>query len=235
MTPHEANAQDHCFRQEVWELIPWYANGTLEGREREEVETHLSTCPSCQAELRRCRDIATAVHADGETSWAPSPGYFSQMLSLIDAAEASGTQDGGWWERLRARWARHFLVLQSAPRLFRWALAAQGAMILLLAWVVAWQVPSSPGPLYRTLSDGGDRVSQGQAHIQVVFADDITEKELRALLTSVEGTIVHGPSSEGVYTVELPLSGNSPDLIDPILGAVRAHRKVRLAEPTFFR
>jgi putative zinc finger protein len=235
MTPHEANARNHCFHQEVWELIPWYANGTLEGRECDEVETHLSTCSSCQTELRRCRDIASAVHAAGETSWSPSPRHFSQMLARIDATEASGTQDGGWWERLRAQYARHFLALQSTPRLFRWALAAQGAMILLLAGVLVWQEPSSSGPLYRTLSDGGDHVSQGQAHIQVVFADDITEKELRALLTGVGGTIVNGPSSEGVYTVALPLFGNSPDLVDPILGAVRAHRKVRLAEPTFTR
>ena len=232
MTPHEANARNHRFHQEVWELLPWYANGTLEGRECEEVEMHLLTCTSCQAELRHCRDIGTAIHAAGETAWSPTPGHFPRLLARIDAAEARGSQDGGWWERLRAQCARHLLVLQSTPRMVRWTLAAQGAMILLLAGVLVWQGPFSPGPLYRTLSDGGDHVPQGQAHIQVVFADDITEKELRALLTSVGGTIVKGPSSEGVYTVELPLSGNSPDLVDPILEAMRAHRKVRLAEPT---
>jgi hypothetical protein len=231
MTPHEVNARNNRSHREVWELLPWYANDTLEGRERQAVETHLLTCASCQAELKRCRDIGTAVHAAGQTAWSPSPDHFSRLLARIDAAEARGDQDGGWWDRLRAQFARPLLALQSMPRLVRWALAAQGAMILLLAGVLVWQEPFSSGPLYRTLSDGSDQVPQGQVHIQVVFAEDITEKELRALLTSLEGTIVKGPSALGVYTVEIPVSEGSPDLIDSIVEAVRAHQKVRLAEP----
>jgi anti-sigma factor RsiW len=232
MMRHDPTSRTHHGHQGVWELLPWYANGTLDGREGEEVEMHLSTCTACQEELKRCRDVATAVHKAGETAWSPSPGHFSQLLAHMDAAEAQEALDGGWRERLRARYTRSFLVLQRMPRIVRWALVAQGAMILLLASVLVWQVPFLPGPLYRTLSDGSDHVSQGQAHIQVVFADDITEKEIRALLTSVGGTIVNGPSSLGAYTVEILLSGSSPDLVDPVLGAVRAHRKVRLAEPT---
>jgi hypothetical protein len=231
MMQHDANSRNHHFHQEVWELIPWYANGTLEGRECEDVKAHLPTCTVCQAELKRCRDIATAVHTAGEAAWSPSPGHFSQLLAHIDAAEARGTQEGGWWERLHAQGARSLLALQGTPRLVRWALVAQGAMILLLASVLVWQEPFSPEPLYQTLSDGTDHVPKGQAHIQVVFADDLMERELRALLTSMGGTIVKGPSSEGVYTVELPLSGSSPDLVDPVLDALRKHRKVLLAEP----
>lgn len=113
-----------------------------------------------------------------------------------------------------------------------WTLAAQGAMILLLVGALVWQAPSSQGSIYRTLADDSEHTPRGQAHLQVVFADDMTEKELRALLTSIGGTIVKGPSALGVYTVEIPVSAGSPDLLDPILDAVRAHRQVRLAEPT---
>jgi hypothetical protein len=127
---------------------------------------------------------------------------------------------------------KHLLVLQSTPRLVRWTLAAQGAMILLLVGALVWQAPSSQGSIYRTLADDSEHTPRGQAHLQVVFADDMTEKELRALLTSIGGTIVKGPSALGVYTVEIPVSAGSPDLLDPILDAVRAHRQVRLAEPT---
>jgi hypothetical protein len=231
MMHHDPTSRNHHCHQGVWELLPWYANGTLDGREREAIEAHLSTCPACQAELTRCRDIVTAVHAAGEAAWSPSPGHFSQLLAHIDAAETHSTQGGGWWERLRAHGARSLLALQDTPRLVRWALVAQGAMILLLAGVLVWHAPFSPGPLYQTLSDGSDRVPMGQAHIQVVFADEMTEKELRALLTSVGGTIVNGPSSLGVYTVEVPPSGSSPDRVGPVLDAVRAHRNVLFAEP----
>jgi anti-sigma factor RsiW len=231
MMQHEANAWNNRFHQEVCELLPWYVNSRLEDREREAVETHLSTCPSCQAELRHCRDLAAAVQTAGETAWSPSPGHFSQLMARIDAAEAHDAQDGSWRERLRAQCARHLPVLQSTPRFVRWALAAQGAMILLLAGVLVWQAPFSPGPLYRTLADNGDQARQSQARLQVVFADDLTEQELRTLLNSIGGTIVKGPSALGFYTVEIPVSEGSPGLLDPILDAVRAHPKVRLAEP----
>jgi Putative zinc-finger len=231
MTQHEVNAQNNRFHQEVCELLPWYVNGRLEGGEREAVETHLSACPSCQAELGHCRDLAAAVQAAEETAWSPSPAHFSRLLARIDAAEAPGAQGGGWWEGLRSRYTKHLLVLQGTPRLVRWALAAQSAMILLLAGVLMWQAPFSPGPVYRTLADDGDQPPQSQARLQVVFADDMTEQELRALLTGIGGTIVKGPSALGFYTVEIPVSEGSPDLVDPILEAVRAHQKVRLAEP----
>jgi hypothetical protein len=192
---------------------------------------HLSTCAACQAELRRCHDVAAAVHAAEETSWSPSPGHFAQLLARIDAAAAPEARHGGWRARLRARCARGLRALPRTPRPVRWALVAQGAMILLLASVLIWQVAFSPGPRYRTLSEGGDQVSQGQAYIQMVFADDITAQELRALLTRVGGSIVKGPSPEGVYTVAVPRPGGSPDRLGPILEAIRAHRHVLFAEP----
>jgi hypothetical protein len=120
---------------------------------------------------------------------------------------------------------------RGTPRLVRWALAAQGVMILLLVGVLMWPAPFSPGPVYRTLADDGDQPRESQARLQVAFADDMTEQELRTLLTSIGGTIVKGPSALGFYTVEIPVSESSPDLVDPILEAVRAHQKVRLAEP----
>ena len=40
-------------------------------------------------------------------------------------------------------------------------------------------------------------------HLQVVFADDITEREIRTLLSSIGATIVAGPSPMAVYTVAL--------------------------------
>jgi len=41
----------------IAELIPWYANGTLDAAEREKVENHLPGCPSCYALLARARSF----------------------------------------------------------------------------------------------------------------------------------------------------------------------------------
>jgi anti-sigma factor RsiW len=47
--------------QEVWELLPWCMNRTLEAQERAHVEQHLAPCPACQEEVTRCHHIATAT------------------------------------------------------------------------------------------------------------------------------------------------------------------------------
>jgi hypothetical protein len=45
-------------------------------------------------------------------------------------------------------------------------------------------------------------------------------------LTRIKGTIVKGLLALGVYTVAIPLSGRSPDLIAPVLDATRAVESV---------
>jgi hypothetical protein len=113
----------------------------------------------------------------------------------------------------------------------RWALAAQGALVVLLLAVIGWQTVLSPGPPYRTLTAGSDQARWGQAQIRVVFAEDITEREIRGLLGGVQGKIVDGPSAIGAYTVEVPLPASAADRIAPVLDVLRADSKVRLAEP----
>jgi len=49
---------------EKWnELLPWYANGTLDERTRAALETHLRDCPTCRRDLMAWRHIASAVRA----------------------------------------------------------------------------------------------------------------------------------------------------------------------------
>src|SRR5262249_57536756 len=89
---------------------------------------------------------------------------------------------------------------QDTPSLFRWALAAETAAIVLLAAAIIFQ--GSVGPsFYRTLSDPGKGLEPGRVHVQVVFADDITEREIRTLLSSIGATIVAGPTPLAIYTV----------------------------------
>ena len=64
--------------------------------------------------------------------------------------------------------------------------------------------------------------------IHVVFAEDITEREMRALLGRVEGSIVEGPSAMGVYTVEIP--ARAPDRVAATVEVLRGDSKVRFAE-----
>ena len=216
--------------QKVWEILPWYINGTLDSHEHASVARHILSCQSCADEVARCQSIATAVRSAKAGAWSPSPDHFARLMERIDRASTSAAPERWrihvreWSEKIR----RHF---QETPSLFRWALAAQTTAIVLLTAATIWQASVSPLSLYRTLSDAGSGAEAGGLHLQVVFADDITEREIRTLLSSIGATIVAGPTPMAVYTVVL--AGNDrggPVRTRKTLEILHAHPKVRFAE-----
>ena len=52
MTPHDALAPDSTCHPEVWALLPWAVNGTVEGHERRAIEECLATCPCVERSWR---------------------------------------------------------------------------------------------------------------------------------------------------------------------------------------
>jgi anti-sigma factor RsiW len=216
--------------RKAWELLPWYVNGTLSGEDLDVVTGHLPGCAACAEEVARCRDLAVAVGAVSAVETAPpSPERLARLIARIDALEAAGGRMEGWRDRLRARIDGLRELLQSTPAPTRWALAAQSALVVLLVAVVVWQM--TPSSSYRTLASGTDPVARDQAQIRVVFTEDVSEREMRAVLGLVDGRIIDGPSTIGAYTVQVPVPAAATDRVAPVLDVLRTQPKVRLAEP----
>ena len=213
----------------VAELVPWYVNGTLEGRDRDAVTAHLPGCPACREEVARCQTLAAAVQSAVDAAGAPGPGGLERVLASIELLEAKGARRTGWRGRWRAgvEWVGD--LFERTPGPVRWGLAAQAALLVLVVGLTAWPGVWSPRAPYRTLADDGEQRVGQEALIHVVFTEDITERELRTLLRRVEGRIVDGPSAVGLYTVEVRAS--TPDRAVPIIEILRGDPKVRLAEP----
>jgi hypothetical protein len=74
---------------EVWLLLPWYANGTLEAAERALVEEHLGGCASCKDELARCSGLAAAMAAGREAAPSPHPIQLARLMERVEASERS--------------------------------------------------------------------------------------------------------------------------------------------------
>lgn len=232
--------QDRGERQHrrVWELLPWYVNGTLATVEQRTVEGHLESCLRCQAELETCRRLGETVRQTEEIAPSLHPAQLARVMARIEAEERGRDQRGG----LRGLTAplRAFRSLRSniatAPPFLRGALAAQLLLLVGLAGFLLWRPAAAPqsGPppvVYRTLSDPEAAPPTAAAPgvlVRVVFADGATEKEIRDLLLSLRGQIVSGPSPLGVYTVEVPAG---PDPLDRVLANLRARPKVSFAEP----
>lgn len=225
---HQSDGNHH---QKVWEILPWYVNGTLESHEHEFVARHILRCQSCADEVRRCQSMATAVRSAEGAARTPSPEHFARLMERIDRGSTSSAPER-WRIRLREWIEKIWLSFQETPSLSRWALAAETAAIVLLAAGLILQTSVTPSLLYRTLSDPAGGPEPGRVHLQVVFADNITEREIRTLLGSIGGTIVSGPTPMAVYTVALAASDpEAPARTRDALALLRANPKVRLAEP----
>jgi hypothetical protein len=224
-----SDQSDASHHQKVWEILPWYVNGTLEGREHDLVARHISRCQTCADEIARCQSIAAAVRGE-EVPRTTSPDHLARLIDRIDRGSTSAAPQR-WRIRVREWIEKIRLAFQETPSLFRWALAAQTAAIVLLAAAIILQTSVAPSLLYRTLSDAGSGPEPVRVHLQVVFAEDINEREIRTLLSSIGATIVAGPTPMAVYTVALAAHDReAPAQTRETLALLRAHPKVRLAE-----
>jgi anti-sigma factor RsiW len=221
---------DQFDHQKVWAILPWYVNGTLENHEYEFVARHISRCQSCADEVGRCQSIASAVRSAADDARTPSAENLARLMERIERGSRSSAVSEDWRNRVRKWIEKIRLAFQETPSLFRWALAAQTAVIVLLAAATIFQASLAPS-FYRTLSDAGSGPAPGRVHLQVVFADDITEREVRTLLGSIGATIVAGPTPMAVYTVALADDEReAPARTGEALALLRANPKVRLAE-----
>jgi hypothetical protein len=211
--------EDHGERvhRRLQELLPWYANGTLGERERDQVEAHLTGCPCCQAELQACRRAEELLKGAGEVAPSPHPAQFRRLLDRVDEEE-------------RGRPGKLASLLQATPRPLRWTLAAQAAAILLLAGTLAWSARPAPTSGPATFVTLADRAVPPvpSTRLRVMFSPSATERQIRGILGDVRGSIVAGPSPIGSYTVQVPAAG---DPVGAVLARLRTDPQVVFAEP----
>jgi anti-sigma factor ChrR (cupin superfamily) len=73
-------------KHDIAELLPFYANGTLDAAERVRVETELATCAECSAELRELEGLGASLKAHAATA-GPLPAHIlDDALARISAA-----------------------------------------------------------------------------------------------------------------------------------------------------
>lgn len=213
----------------VVELLPWYANGTLNPVEQAQVDQHLPSCSECRQQLTQYRqlDNARIVSSDAQ-AWRPSPAQFSRILQDIDDLESaagkavSPVRMPGLFGNLSA-W------LKATPSPVYWFMTLETVTLAALVLLVVAQPPQQPGAqLFQTLSNERPLVTATLPRLSIVFAEDITEREIRALLQKQHGQLVQGPSMLGVYTVQLT-TGRAHELRQTMT-ALRGNPKVKLVE-----
>ncbi len=82
--------------QELKELLPWYANGTLTEEERRRVETHLAQCERCRRELREIQKLRELVALSVESVPEPSEELLTQTVERIHSHERHTIAQLSW-------------------------------------------------------------------------------------------------------------------------------------------
>ncbi len=197
-------------RDDIEALLPFHANGTLEGADRAAVEAALET----DAELRADLAALQAIRQTMQTEEVASPGDFGLARLMRDVeAETPVTAPPAA--------ANDNVVPVTRLRLWQTAAAvilAVGLGVNLLpgpgdAPETGRSIATDEAP---TTEEGFSLASGGAPDFTIAFAPDAREAEIRALLLQAGVEITQGPSALGLYGLSL-LDSVSDETARPIL------------------
>jgi hypothetical protein len=213
---------------EIFELIPWYLNGTIGAIDRQKLDTHILTCTACRDELLQERRICQAMSADSGIEYMPAAS-FKRLQARLDEGRAHASTPRA---PLFSRPAQVRRVGRQMPQMPWQRLAAASIAVL----AVSISLVSADNwyrlrgreltPDYHTVTTSVPRSSNEV--IRAVFSPTITLVELQAILDEAQLRIISGPTEAGVYS----LAANSDRPVNSSLALLRQHGAVRFAEST---
>ncbi len=178
--------------EHIRSLIPLYVKGSLEDKERADVESAIDEYPELKKEVEEWERIQGAYRLMEERLPEPSVDLYSRIINRIEEG-----REGTFVQRLR-QWFSRF---KPSPVLPLALILAQ--LIIIIAGGV-YIVREQTG--YRTLSSQG--VTQADLiKINVVFNEHATEADIRSLLLELNGKILDGPYTSGLYIIGVPSDG----------------------------
>lgn len=219
--------------EEINLLLPWYLNGTLDTEEKEVVKKHLSDCPLCHMEMEELktlrRTIMEANEAQNQILSVPVEKMEMDVMDRIDAYEENAEQNPqrvpiiesqSLWTKVQG-----FFDGITMPAMSPVGMAAlfiiQFAIILGLAGTLLFSEPE-----YEVLSVDTQTARDMGPTIMISFKDSATEREIRDLLNSIDGRIIDGPKTGGLYIVELPKELDSQNNLDSEIEKLKSNTDV---------
>lgn len=215
---------------DVWAILPWYVNGTLNEEDTTRVRNHIRLCLPCRREITVQQSLHESLrHAPiVEISARPS---FERLMARIDREDRMQITKTAneKTHALRTRWGE-ILERLLTPGRFSIALALSLAAALTWSLIVQEMTPEEPKS-YRTVANAGSFEGFAPHDVRVAFADTATEPEIRKLLESINGEITDGPNSLGLYTVRLKDTDAPESSYLQFLQRLRRNDAVSFAEP----
>jgi hypothetical protein len=189
-------------RQDIEQLLPWHAAGTLSRRDAQRVEDALAQDPELARRYALVRDeFAETIHLN-ETLGAPSAHASEKLFAAIDAEPARRPAAS---LHLGNRIAEFFAGL--SPRTLAWSASAAVFAILLQAGLIAGvllQETKTTG--YQTASAPSTDPGVG-AFALIRFAPQASSDDVTKFLEANKLSIAAGPMAGGLYKVRVAVTG----------------------------
>src|SRR5579862_3517134 len=216
-------------------LLPWYAAGTLDPREADEVEAALAADPELARRFDLVREEMTETILLNEALGVPSARVMENLFKAIDkerkGARAPMARSGlGAW-----------LTDLFTPRAFAFAAGAAAIVILLQAGVITKLMLQAPeaasNEVYGTASACPPSCGpEAGAYVLVRFAPQASIADITRFLDGRDAVIVDGPrpgGAAGMYRVRVADKQLAKDEIEKIAKEFQASGNlVSMAVPT---
>jgi hypothetical protein len=185
-------------RDDIEDLLPWHAAGTLSPHDTRRVETALAENPELARRYQLVREeLAQTIHLN-ETLGAPSARAMETLFAKIDAEPArSPAISGNFGARIRD----FFAAL--SPRTVAWSAAAAAIAIVLQAGVIG-------GVLLKETGGGGYQTASAPSTISgkgtfalIRFQPQSSAADITHFLDANKFDIVEGPLAGGLFRVRI--------------------------------
>jgi hypothetical protein len=222
--------------QDIEELLPWHAAGTLSRRDAQRVEQALAEDPELARRYDLVREeLGETIHLN-ETLGAPSARAMETLFAKIDAEPARKPAAS---LNLGARVAGLFANL--TPRKMAWSASAAAVVLVLQAGVIANLVLIEPqqarfetasAPPSTKLQAPMDtktrslRSPSEGALVLIRFAPQASFDDVNKFLEANRYSIVAGPVPGGLYKVRVSDSALPKDELGRIVTRLQANRYI---------
>ena len=212
--------------QEVWNLLPWYVNHSLDPAEQDFVRKHVKTCVTCRIEINQQQQLLEKIQ---------QPDLLQQVSQVSFAQLKKRMQEqsnlSAFAEQAKPSQAQKFFSHQLLGFVKYTALAAS---LLLLAMPFMLNLPTDDPELkgdYRTLANPAEGEHKNNI-IRIVFAEHSGTEQIETILNGVSGHIIKGPSKNGIYEVQIGNRQANSLEVDDAISQLRKNSLVVFAEPS---
>ncbi|MEM1385515.1 MAG: zf-HC2 domain-containing protein [Pseudomonadota bacterium] len=185
-------------QSEIWELLPWYVNGTLSAEERARVEQYCATCPICREELAHQTRIASVFAEVEDFDGVEARNWEAIKAQIAPEAAAPARAPEPRRRSQISDWVDQILDAVKGSWIVPGASLAACAAVLLGLTMFLSGPPAIEDQRFETLTATPGTPA---AMIRVQPVPGVSADALAALFEREGLVLVEGPGASGVYTL----------------------------------